>query len=141
MMVKITGHVKVKLNGEVIREGHNLVVNAGLDLIASLLAGSGSIPSYAGIGTDSSDPTAAQTALVGQVRRVAITSIAAVNNTVTVAADFTGTNVGTESIKEFGVFNAATAGTMLARFITSTISFAVGDTLQLEWSINIGELG
>lgn len=138
--VLVRGHVRVKKNNKVVYEGRNLVVNAGLTLIASLLCGSGNIPSHMAVGDSGNDPTGPQTDLVGtEIARVASAGVAA-QNTVSYHADFTGENAGTESVREFGIFNDATSGVMLCRFICPEITWAVTDTLMVDWTIDIGEM-
>lgn len=44
---------------------------------------------------------------------------------------------GTGTIVEAGLFNAATAGTMLARVVFAPIVKASGDTLQITWKVTV----
>jgi len=138
--VLVKGHVRITKNGKVVHEGRNLVVNVGLSLIASLLCGSGSIPSHMAVGDNGNDPAGPQTDLVGtEIARVTSSGVAA-NNTVSYHADFTGENSGTESVREFGIFNASTSGVMLCRFICPEITWEATDTLMVDWTIDIGEM-
>jgi len=138
--VLVKGTVKVRKNGKVVYAGRNLVVNAGLVLLTSLISGSGTVPGYMAAGDSGTDPTGGDTALVGtEITRVTATKTA-MSNTLTYSANFTGHNVGTVSVREFGIFNASSTGTMLARFICPEIIWLVADTLMVDWTINIGEL-
>ena len=135
--IKIKSQVIVWKNGKPVFLGKNLIVDAGVALIAQCLASSAgpTRPSHMAIGDSSTASTATMTALLGtEHQRVALTSTTHVSSSVTYVASFTGA-VGTVSINEFGIFNDPAAGTMQARFTTPTLSFAVGDTLAVSWEV------
>ena len=138
--VLVRGKVRVRKNGVVVYEGKNLVVNAGLTLIAKCLEGSGTAVSHMAVGDDVTTPVGDQTALVNELFRVSAT-VTQADNSITVEADFTGLNSGgDETVREFGIFNASSAGEMLCRFICQDIAWVVDDTLVVDWTINIGDL-
>lgn len=141
--LKLTGHVKMVLkdkDGNVKKEqsGKNLVVNAGENLIAAWIGGEApTAPSHLGIGTDNTAAAAGQTALVGtELDRNAL-SFSRTDNAVTLSATF-GAGEGTGTIEEAGIFNAASAGTMLARWVTSTFVKGASDSLQITWTLTVG---
>jgi hypothetical protein len=138
--IKVTGWVKISKNGKVIYEAENLVVNAGLALIASRLTNAGTAPTKMALGDGTDAPVAADTTLVNELHRVALTSLVS-NNGVTYSATFTGQNVGSENPAEFGIFNANSGGTMLCRFTCPAFIWAISETLTVDWTINIGEWG
>jgi hypothetical protein len=121
----------------------NLVVDTGLAYIA-LRMKTADLPtamSHMAIGTGTTAAAAAQTALVTEVARVALTSTTAVTSTVAndatqyVATFAAGT--GTGAITEAGIFNDATTGTMLCRTNFAVINKDANDTLTITWKITI----
>lgn len=135
--VKISGHVVVKLNGKVIREGKNLVVDVGLALLAKLLAGTGTAPAFMAVGDNSATPTGGNTTLGHENHRVAATATV-LGPSCTFDSTFTGQNVGTESVCEFGILNAATTGELLARFLCPTFDWNPDDLLTVTWTLTFG---
>lgn len=138
--IKVTGTVKVWRQGELVYEGKNLVVNAGLALIADRLSGTGTAPTKMALGDGTDAPDAADTTLVNELHRVSLSSVVS-NNGITYSATFTGQNVGSENPAEFGIFNDNSAGTMLCRFTCPAFVWAINETLTVDWTINIGEWG
>jgi len=58
---------------------------------------------------------------------------------VTYVGDWAAGDGTNSAIKEAGIFNAAAAGTMLARYVFPTaIDKGAGDTLQVTWTVTIG---
>ena len=120
----------------------NLVVDTGLAYIASRMIGtSAAVMSHMAVGTNNTTVSGAQTALLGEIARVALTSAAIVttnvsNDSVQYVATFPA-GTGTGAITEAGLFNAASAGTMLARTIRAVINKESGDTLTITWKIRI----
>jgi hypothetical protein len=121
----------------------NLVVDTGLAYIA-LRMKTADLPtamSHMAIGTGTTAAAAAQTALITEVARVALTSTTAVTSTVAndatqyVATFAAGT--GTGAITEAGIFNDATTGTMLCRTNFAVINKDANDTLTITWKITI----
>lgn len=144
--LRATGQVSFVLtdeNGNIKQQGSkNLVVNPGLAFIVSRMIGtSAAVMSHMAIGTGTTAAAAAQTALVNESTRVALTSSTTVTTTVTndsaqYVATF-GPGVGTAAITEAGIFNAASAGTMLARTVFPVINKGALDTLALTWKITV----
>lgn len=144
--LRATGQVSFVLtdeNGNIKQQGSkNLVVNPGLAFIVSRMIGtSAAVMSHMAIGTGTTAAAAAQTALVKESTRVALTSSTTVTTTVTndsaqYVATF-GPGVGTAAITEAGIFNAASAGTMLARTVFPVINKGALDTLALTWKVTV----
>jgi len=141
-----TGNVLLVLRDENgIKSKHfvpNLVVNAGVALIADRLKDTSStVMSHMAIGTTNTAAAGAQTALVAEAARVALTSTSNATTTVSndsltyVATFAPGTGTGT--IVEAGLFNADTAGTMLARTVFSGIVKGSGDYLEVTWTVKV----
>ena len=123
-------------------ETHNLVVDLGLAFIASRMKdATATAMTHMGVGTSSTAAADAQTALVTQLVRVALTSTTLVTTTVAndsiqyLATFPAGTATG--AITEAGLFNAASAGTMLARTVFGVITKGADDTLTVTWKIII----
>lgn len=116
----------------------NLVVNAGIALIADLLDSGETVnqPSHIACGTSSTAVSATQTALIGtELDRNSATP----SNTATtfvMSATFAA-GEGTGTWEEAGVFNAASTGTMLCRFLTGTVTKGASDSITVTWTLTI----
>ena len=116
-------------------EGPNLVVTVGLNFLASLLGGSApTLMSHMAIGSSATAPAPAQTALLGELGRVALSSTSPSGSNVIYQATF-GPGVGTGTIAEAGLFNSNSGGTMLSRSTSISVIKAAGDTLNIIWTI------
>lgn len=116
----------------------NLVVNAGLAELANL-TGDVSTPTaftYIAVGSNSAAVDATQTTLSTEIvasglERAAGTvsrqTTTATNDTYQITHTWTAT--GSVTVEEVGVFNAASAGTMLSRALTTTKALATDETL------------
>jgi hypothetical protein len=113
---------------------NNLIVTSGKNLFAARLSGSGNSPSHIGVGTSAIAPTLSNTALGTQLARVSATPTLN-SNTVQYIATF-GPGVGTGTIAEAGLFNAASAGVMISRVAFTAFTKAAGDTLSITWNVS-----
>ena len=113
---------------------HNLVVDDGLNLIANLLAGSGTAPTHMAIGSDYTNPDPSDTALGSELARVAFTSETVTDNTITWVGTY-GPGVGTGTVQEAGIFNASSGGTMLSRLTHGAFAKGASDTLTITWAL------
>lgn len=145
-VMKVVGKVEgILLNekGEVKErfKAHNLIVNTGKNGIAAQLMSTPDIgkPSYMGIGSGSTAPAVGDTTLVSELTtsgtRAAITTTRS-GNVVSFVATF-GAGVGTGTVREAGIFNASTGGSMYSRVTFSDINKGASDTLQLTWTYTI----
>ena len=144
--IRATGQVSFVLtdeNGNVKQQdSKNLVVDPGLAFIASRIIGTtAAVMSHMAVGTGATAAADAQTALVTETARVALTSSTIVtttvsNDSVQYVATF-GPGVGTAAITEAGLFNAASVGTMLARTVFPVINKGALDTLTLTWKVTV----
>lgn len=115
----------------------NLVVTTGLVYIANRMVGtSASVMTHMAIGTGTTAAAISQTTLIKEVSRVALTGSTNVGSTITYNATF-GSGKGTGSIVEAGVFNAASAGTMLCRTVFPAIGKETDDILTINWLVTI----
>lgn len=140
--LKLKGHVSMELRGadgkvKAQQEIRNLVVDAGLDLIASRLVGTASdVMSHMAVGSGTVAAASGDTALGNELGRVALTSGSATDNVVTYAATF-GAGTGTGAVTEAGILNAGTGGDMLCRTVFDVVNKAADDTLTVTWTVTI----
>ena len=124
------------------QQEENIVVAVGLAYIASRMKdATATVMSHMSIGTGATATALSQTALTTEIARVTlgsttITTNQQANDSVTYAATF-NPGVGTGSIQEAGIFNAASAGTMLARTQFGVITKGSLDTLTITWRVSI----
>lgn len=148
--VKIRGNVtirKLDAAGEVLDEQtfHNIVVNGGKAAIAGLIIGTGTAYGYIAIGTGTTAEAATDTAMEVEIaRKVATTSqvtTTVTNDTAHFEATFGSGDglTGTSAVTEYGLFDAATAGTMLAHVIkpAKNMDWDAGEQLQVTWDVQI----
>lgn len=115
----------------------NMVVTTGRNFIASRMNGTTpAVMSHMELGTSSTAAALGQTALVAAVvgSRTALTP-SVTNNEITYSCLFNGSFTG--ALTEAGIFNAASAGTMLCRTVFSAINKAALDTLTITWKVTI----
>lgn len=117
-----------------------MVTNSGLAIITNLVSVlGGTVPKWIGYGTGVTAPVVANTALGAEsadARAVGVptrTTVTATNDTLNVVGTLTSGSV--QAITESGLFDALTAGNMLARGTFSVLSLIVGDTLQFTWRV------
>lgn len=136
--IKPTGRVHIVLrdrHGRVKEERriNNMVVTVGKNHIADQMAAKAEAAmSHMAVGTGTTAAAAAQTALVTELDRNALTSKTKTDNTVTYVGDWAAGD-GTGAITEAGIFNSASAGTMLCRTTFAVINKGAGDSLTLTW--------
>lgn len=140
--VKVKGNLEVLLldeNGikKDYRKVDNLVVAVGKDVIAARLLGNTlAVMSHMAVGTSATAAATSQTALGGEIGRVALDSSTRSSNTLTYIATFPA-GTGTGSLAEAGILNAASTGNMLCRTTFSTVSKAAGDTVVVTWNVTV----
>jgi len=118
----------------------NLIVTAGKSYITSRMASNAtSVVGWIAIGTSATAADAAQTTLIGtELFRSATTVSGGTPSTSTVLYETTyGPGQGTGTIQEAGLFNAASAGTMLARTTFAAIIKGASDSLNVSWTVTV----
>jgi hypothetical protein len=139
--MKLVGTLKVLLSdsdGNIKKEYDfkNLVVDTGKAFtINALIANSTSPFNYIAIGTGSTAANTSNTQLGTEVSRVAF-SYATTTSSVTMTSVF-APGIGTGSITEAGIFNAASSGTMLSRTVFDPVNKTASDQLSIIWTINL----
>jgi len=120
----------------------NLVVNGGLAFLSGLLGGTGTVPTYIAVGTDATAVAGSQTTLVAEITdtgleravgTVSQVTTTATNDTFQIAKTFTAT--GAKTIEEVGIFNAASAGTMLSRALTTSKAISNGENIVVTYKL------
>lgn len=141
-LLNATGQVSVEVygpDGNLKEKAHipNLVVQVGRDYIASRMKdATETVMSHMSVGEDNTSPAIGNTALGTEIGRVALDSTTVNNNVVTYVATFPA-GTGTGGLEEAGVFNDATAGTMLCRTTFAIVNKAAADSMVITWAITI----
>lgn len=118
------------------------LVSDGIETIAGAIGGSGAIPSHMAIGTGSTTVTDAQTALNTEVDRNILTNInTATAKDVIQTGDFSSTEMSGNTLGEFGLFNAASAGSMFLREAVAADSFEGDRELQIQVTLRFAKSG
>lgn len=134
---RMKGHLAIAINGDVVAEVPNLVVDTGKDFVASRMKDTTkSAMSHMAIGTGTTAAGAAQTALVTEAARQALTSTTVTDNDVVYVATF-GAGTGTGAITEAGLFNAASGGDMLCRTVFSVVNKGASDSMTITWTVTV----
>lgn len=156
--IGLRGKVDIVLydaNSQIKEERHldNLIVSSGIEGIAYLIAPhDGSIhPStpynYIALGTSNTAVDASQAALVAELPTGA--SYARMQDSTATYTTSGGNKLvlsvlyapgqGTGTLRESGIFDAATSGHMLARQTFNEIQKAAGDSLTITWTITLSQ--
>lgn len=122
------------------QEHHNLVVNAGLNLIRDLLDGDAVAGlTHFAVGTGTTAVSASQTALITEVSRAAVTSRTSNAQQLVVSYYLPSGTANGNTLAEAGIFNAASTGTMFARVkLSPTIIKTASIAVTFTWTINLG---
>jgi hypothetical protein len=139
--LKVTGDVVVEITGpdgqiKDRREIKNLVVGTGKTHIASRIVGTPTAMSHMAIGSSSTAASNSDTTLGASLGRVALTSATSSGAVVTYVASFPA-GTGTGAVVEAGVFNDASAGTMLCRTVFAVVNKGADDAMSITWAITV----
>jgi hypothetical protein len=142
--IKMTGNLKLVLtdeHGNVKQEEEvkNLVVTVGKNYIASRMKdATATAMTHMEVGTSSTAAAVGDTALVAAVAssRTTLTSTTVTTNSVAYVCSFPA-GTGTGALTEAGIFNAASAGTLLCRTVFSVINKGAADTLGITWTVTV----
>ena len=119
------------------------IVNDGVAAIAGTVGSSVVIrPSHHAIGTGSTTVLATDTALNAETDRNPLSSVdLSVSQNITFISDFSSTEISGTSVAEFGLFNAASAGSLFHRESIETIAFSGDRELQIQSTIRFSRSG
>lgn len=135
--LKMTGHLAIAINDEVVQEVPNLVVTAGKGYVASRMKDTTQAAmSHMAIGTGTTAAAVANTALVSEVDRNSLTSTTVSGSTITFVATF-GAGEGTGAITEAALLNASSSGTMLCRTVYAVVNKGSQDSMTVTWSVTV----
>lgn len=140
--LKAKGELLVTLtreNGEVEQYAYkNLVVDTGLNYIVSRMKdATATAMSHMALGSGTTAAAAGDTGLGSQLgTRATLTSTTVSGNQVTYVATFAA-GVATGAVTEAGIFNAASAGTMLCRTVFAVVNKAAGDSMTVTWTVTV----
>ncbi len=138
--IKATGLLHIELldaDGNLVesRDVNNLVVTSGLTHLAARAVGTPTAMSHMAAGSGTASTSLANTTLGTELGRVTLSASSSVN-VITYTATF-GPGVATGSISELGIFNASSAGTMLARTVFTAIPKDALMTLTVTWAVTL----
>ena len=135
--LKLTGKLKIALNGETVQEIDNLVVTDGKEYVASRMKdASATAMSHLAIGRGSPAAAAGNSALGSELGRVALTSTAVSGAVVTYTATFAA-GTGTGAVTEAGILNASSSGTLLCRTVFSVVNKGASDSMTITWTVTV----
>lgn len=144
--LKVKGRLSIVLrdkdgNVKEEREIDNLVVNAGLAYIISRMVGtSQAVMSHMALGSGATAAAAGQTDLVsilGAREPLDSTTISGTANEKVVYVSSFEAGDATGAVVEAGIFNAASAGTMLCRTVFPVVNKAADDAMTVTWTITL----
>lgn len=135
--LKLTGKLKIALNGEIVQEIDNLVVTDGKEYVASRMKdATATAMSHMAIGSGSTAAAAGNSALGSQLGRVALTSTNVSGAVVTYVATFAA-GTGTGAVTEAGILNDSSAGDLLCRTVFSVVNKGASDSMTITWTVTV----
>lgn len=118
----------------------NVVTTAGKTYIAARMTDTSQPTdmSHMAIGTGSTAAAVGDTTLVTENARVALTGAegSPSTNTIVYTATF-GAGTGTGALREAGVLNASSSGTLLCRTVYDVVNKGADDSITITWTITI----
>lgn len=137
--MRVTGRLEVYVGNELVRSVDNLVVDTGLEYIASLIANQTTYAGdYLAIGTGSTAAASTDTSLEAEVGTRVQGSLSANSASFVVDGTFEPNNPATQQvIAEAGLLTAATGGTMIARTTFTAVTKPAPDGLRIVWTITV----
>ena len=135
--LKLTGALTIALNDEIVQKTKNLVVTAGKNWVASRMKDTTQDPmSHMAVGTGTTQALAAQTTLVTENDRNALTSTTVTGNAIAYVATWAA-NDATAALTEAGIFDAASGGDMLCRTKFDVVNKGAADSMTITWTITV----
>lgn len=118
--------------------GHNLVTNAGLNLIRDRLRGAALVSalSHLAVGTNNTAAGAGDTALGAEVFRDIVTQSSVSASTVVIRYYLGPNDANGNTLREAGLFNASSGPTLYARrILSSPIVKTIDVAATFEWTL------
>lgn len=123
---------------------HNLVTNAGFDLISSAVSNTAAQPAacnYIAVTNTAITPGAGDTTLSGEIASNGLTrtqgTYSHTNGTQTYTVSKVFTATGTQASQATGLFNASSVGTMCYEATYTQVTVNSGDTLTVTWTVTL----
>ena len=139
--MKIKGKLRIDLvrDGLVIetQEVDNIIVTTGKNLVATLVAGTGTSFTHMAVGSSATSEAITDCALGTELGRVLLTGKTVADNVISYVGDFPA-GTGTGTIVEAGIMNASSSGVMLNRATFSSVSKTASDALKITWDVTFG---
>jgi hypothetical protein len=134
--LKLTGALTIAINDTIVQKTENLVVTAGKEWVADRMNNANTVMTYMSIGTGTTAAAAGNTTLVTELDRNALSSTTVTGADVAYVATWAAGD-GTGAITEAGIFNAASAGDMLARTVFSVVNKGADDSMTITWTVTV----
>lgn len=134
--LKLTGALTIAINDTIVQKTENLVVTAGKEWVADRMNNANTVMTYMAIGTGTTAAAAGNTTLVTELDRNALSSTTVTGADVAYVATWAAGD-GTGAITEAGIFNAASAGDMLARTVFSVVNKGADDSMTITWTVTV----
>jgi hypothetical protein len=135
--LKLTGKLKIALNGETVQEVNNLVVTDGKEYVASRMKdATATAMSHMAIGSGSTAAAAGDSSLGTELGRVALDSTTVSGAVVTYVATFPA-GTGTGAVTEAGILNASSSGDLLCRTVFSVVNKGASDSMTITWTVTV----
>ena len=134
--LKLTGALSISKNGVVVQETDNLVVTAGKEWVADRMNDANTVMTHMALGTGTTPAAAGDTTLDSELDRNTLSSTTVSTNTIAYGCTWPAGD-GTGAITEAGLFDAVTAGDMLARTVFSVVNKGSSDSITITWTITI----
>ena len=115
---------------------HNLVVSAGLNLLRDLIYGDAATLSHGAVGTDATSPAAAQVALGAEVFRDQISQRTKQTASLIIKFVVGSQQANGQTLREAGLFNAISGGTMYARVTPDPVSKTDAILVVYTWTLS-----
>ena len=135
--LKLTGNLTIAVNNEIVQETKNLVVTAGKNFVASRMKDTTKAAmTHMAVGTGTTAAAAANTTLVSETDRNALTSTTVTNNAIAYVATWAAGDA-TAALTEAGIFNASSGGDMLCRTVFSVVNKGASDSMTITWTVTV----
>lgn len=135
--LKLTGNLTIAVNNEIVQETKNLVVTAGKNFVASRMKDTTKAAmTHMSVGTGTTAAAAANTTLVSETDRNALTSTTVTNNEIAYVATWAAGDA-TAALTEAGIFNASSGGDMLCRTVFSVVNKGASDSMTITWTVTV----
>ena len=133
--------VRNEETGEVLRDewNDNKIVDTGLNLVRDIIAAGNTPPTHVAVGTNNTAPLATDTTLNTEVFRKRINRRTPTDKNIEFQLFITTGEANGNTLKEAGIFNAASVGEMLSRVTFADIVKTAAISVTLTWNITLSE--